>query len=128
MTYEEFVQRVQQFAQVDDIDKVVRAIHATLQTLVEHLSGGEAHDLRHKLPTEFMRSVYKTHEEAEAFPLSEFFSRISERAGVSEAEARTFAIAVMLTLREAIDKKELADIFAQLPEEYDLFFRMPTPG
>jgi uncharacterized protein (DUF2267 family) len=125
MTYEDFVQRVQQLAQFDAPDKAARAIHATLRALAEHLSRGEAHDLRKQLPPEFAPDLRKPNEFARAVPLPKFLSRIAKQLGVSEDDAGLIAGAVMLTLREAIDRKELQDIFAQLPEEYDLFFHLP---
>jgi uncharacterized protein (DUF2267 family) len=125
MTYDDFVGRVQQLARLDDPDKSVRAIHATLSALAEHLSRGEARDLSKQLPLEFAPYLHKPNEFARAIPLAESLSRIGMQLGVSEDDAGLIAGAVMITLREAIDRKELQDIFAQLPEEYDLFFHMP---
>src|SRR3954471_17497773 len=125
MTYDDFVRRGQQLAQFDDRDRAVRAIHVTLSALAEHLSGGEARDLRKQLPPEFAPDLRKTNEFARAVPLPEFLHRIGEQLGVNDIDAGIAAGAVMLTLRDAIDRKELQDIFAQLPQEYDLFFRMP---
>jgi uncharacterized protein (DUF2267 family) len=125
MTYDDLIRRVQQLAQFDDPAKAERAVRATLRALTDHLSRGEARDLSQQLPSEFSRDLRKPKEFARAVPLPEFLSRIGKQLGVSEDDAGLIAGAVMLTLREAIDRKELQDIFAQLPEEYDLFFHLP---
>jgi uncharacterized protein (DUF2267 family) len=125
MKYAEFVERVQQLAQLDERLDAEWVIRVTLQTLSDHLSGGEVRDLKKELPRELATFLYKPGEEARAISLPEFFNRIRQRLGVSEEEARVLASAVMVVLREAISRKELQDIFAQLPLEYDLFFRMP---
>jgi uncharacterized protein (DUF2267 family) len=51
--------------------------------------------------------------------LDEFVARVAEREGVDPDEAREHARAVLTTLRESIPDREVFDIVAELPLEYD---------
>ena len=57
------------------------AITATLETLNERLTGGEAKDLAAQLPKEVQPALQPKTEEAEAFSLEEFYRRVAEREG-----------------------------------------------
>jgi uncharacterized protein (DUF2267 family) len=74
-----------------------RAVQATLETLGERISSGEADDLAAELP-EPLRDWVRSEGNAEA------------STGV---RARPFA-----TLRETVSEKELSDTVAQLPDDY----------
>ena len=52
MQYEEFLNKVQDRTGSAQPDEARRAITATLSTLSERISGGEAADLRDQLPQE----------------------------------------------------------------------------
>jgi uncharacterized protein (DUF2267 family) len=62
-------------------------------------------------------------EEAKRFSLEEFYRRVAEREGVDTETARSNALAVMRTLREAVTSGELDDLMAQLPAEFNILFR-----
>jgi uncharacterized protein (DUF2267 family) len=95
-----------------------RIEHATLQTLADRISGGEAQDLAAQLPTRLQPDLRPPREEAEAFGLDEFVRRVAERGDVGPDEARTGVAAVLTTMREAVTPGEFDDVLAQLPREY----------
>src|SRR3954454_8645371 len=84
------------------VDTVEGVEHATLQTLADRISGGEAQDLASQLPSPLQADPRPAREEAEAFGVDEFVRRVAQRGDVGPEEARTGAVAVLTTVREAI--------------------------
>jgi uncharacterized protein (DUF2267 family) len=107
--------------QVGDLtrEEAERAIEATLRTLAERISGGEARDIAAFLPTEVRRLLTDTREEAEPFGLDEFYRRVAEREGVDRRTAAAHARAVFVALGVAVAPGELRDMASQLPAEYE---------
>jgi uncharacterized protein (DUF2267 family) len=99
-------------------DQAEHVAHATLKTLADRITGGEAEDLAAQLPTPLKDDLHKEQENAEAFDVDEFVRRVSERAHVDESTARTGAVATMITVSEAVTPGEFDDITSQLPQEY----------
>lgn len=95
------------------------AITATLETLNERITGGEARDLAAQLPEEIQPALRPKAEEAEGFSSGEFYRRVAEHEGVEIETARIEAWAVMRVLREAVTPGELDDMVAQLPEDFN---------
>ncbi|HEX7745046.1 MAG TPA: DUF2267 domain-containing protein, partial [Micromonosporaceae bacterium] len=91
--------------------------HATLQTLAERLTGGEARDLAAQLPGEF-RDDLNAPEPAEPFGFAEFIQRVSARAGADIGAADRSVLAVFKTICRDITSDEFDDIMAQLPEDF----------
>jgi uncharacterized protein (DUF2267 family) len=128
LQYQEFLQRVQeQISATEPATQTQRAaeqaITATLQTLSERLTGGEATDLAAQLPEELKAPLERSAEEAERFSLEEFYERVAEREGVDLETARNDASAVMSVLRLAVTPGQLDDLMAQLPSEFNVLFR-----
>lgn len=75
---------------------------ATLQTLAERLTGGEAEDVAAQLPMQ-MKEWLLSHATpaAEKFGVDEFVRRVSDKANVTPEDARRGARAVFVTLRAA---------------------------
>jgi uncharacterized protein (DUF2267 family) len=94
-----------------------RALRATLKTLGERLSGGEARDLAEDLP-ESVAAELLDGERAEPFDIGEFLRRVGEREGVGKDEAREHARAVFAALGFVVRPQELRDMAAQLPKDY----------
>jgi uncharacterized protein (DUF2267 family) len=115
--YQTFIQTEAQKAGVPR-DVAENLARATLQTLADRISGGEAEDLVAQLPKPLKDEVHPQREEAEAFDVDEFVRRVSERAHVDEQTARAGAVAVLTTVREAVTPGEFDDITSQLPQEY----------
>ena len=122
MQYEEFLNKVQDRIGPAQPDEARHAITATLSTLSERISGGEADDLGAQLPQELKEPIQRSGEEAEALSLEEFLRRVGEREEVNADTARNHASAVMTVLREAVTGGQLDDIRAQLPQEFTPLF------
>ena len=122
MQYEKSLNKVQDRIGPAQPNEAGRAITATLSTLSERISGGEADDLGAQLPHELKEPIQRSGEEAEAFSLEEFLWRVGEREGVNADTARNHASAVMTVLREAVTGGQLDDIRAQLPQEFTPLF------
>jgi uncharacterized protein (DUF2267 family) len=115
--YQTFIETEAQRAGLPQ-DQAENVAHATLKTLADRITGGEAEDLAAQLPTPLKDDLHKEQENAEAFDVDEFVRRVSERAHVDESTARTGAVATMVTVREAVTPGEFDDITSQLPQEY----------
>ncbi len=122
MQYEEFLNKVQDRIGPAQPEEARRAITATLSTLSERISGGEASDLAAQLPEELKEPAQRSGEEAERFSYEEFLRRVGEREGANTDTARDHASAVLTVLREAVTGGQLDDIAAQLPQEFASLF------
>jgi uncharacterized protein (DUF2267 family) len=114
--YATFISAVQEEAGVGYED-AERATRATLQTLGERISEGEARDIAAQLPKP-LRPVIVDGRDPERFDVGEFIRRVAEREGVEEALAREHARAVFAALGRAVDRKEIDDMRAQLPSSF----------
>ncbi|MHA6794906.1 DUF2267 domain-containing protein [Pseudonocardia bannensis] len=124
MKYDVFMQRFAERVGVA-ADKAEVLTRATLQTLAERITGGEAEDLAEQLPPELREPLQRPgNTAAEAFDLDEFVRRVGERAGVDEELARRATRALLLTLRDTLTPQELDDVVSQLPEEYRELLRI----
>lgn len=128
MQYEEFVERVEAQLGPAHLDpyqpgRAKLAINATLTTLGERISGGEAGDLASQLPEPLKTSLsVKSEDEAGDFSVQEFYRRVAEREEADIAVASIHASSVVRTLREAVTGGEVDDIRSQLPEEFAPLF------
>jgi uncharacterized protein (DUF2267 family) len=119
MDYEGFISTVEQEANVEH-DDAERAARATLATLGERISEGEARDIAEQLP-EPLRDVIIDGRDPERFDVGEFVHRVAEREGVKEPLAREHARAVFAALGRAVDEREIEDLRAQLPSSFSEF-------
>ena len=101
MDYETLEQAVAERAGVPR-DRAAALLRATLETLSQRITGGEAEDLAAQLPKPAQDWLTGSPEPAEAFDLTEFIRRVAERAQVPPAEAGEATRAVLVTLREAV--------------------------
>jgi uncharacterized protein (DUF2267 family) len=118
MHYAPFLSTVEQVGGITR-EEAERAIEATLATLAERITGGEADEIAAFLPKEVRHFLTPTREEAERFGLDEFYRRVAERAGVDRRTAAAYARAVFVALGVAVAPGELRDMAAQLPREYE---------
>jgi uncharacterized protein (DUF2267 family) len=116
MEYERFLSIVERDADLGR-EAARQATHATLETLAERISRGEARDLAEQLPPELAPSV-ATQQDAEAFGVHEFISRVAAREQVDLATAERHARAVLAALGQAVPENELADLLSELPREF----------
>ncbi|MBO0691214.1 MAG: DUF2267 domain-containing protein, partial [Candidatus Dormibacteraeota bacterium] len=121
--YGEFVGRVQTLAG-SSWEDAQRLVEATLATLAERITSGEARQLAAYLPSELQLPVEATSSPAEAFDRQEMLRRIHERSGRSlpEADPRP----VLRALREAAPDHEIRDVLSQLPDEIKALFFEPS--
>ncbi|WP_233512416.1 DUF2267 domain-containing protein [Micromonospora deserti] len=117
MNYTQFIQSVAARPAVPptQAEPITRA---TLETLAERISGGQARDLAARLPQELREHLGKPGEDAEPFGLADFLERVRSRAAMDLRSATDGARAVLDTLREAAGGKEYGDVVAQLPAEF----------
>ena len=116
MDYDRFVTIVEQSAGIGR-ERAVNAVRATLETLGERISAGEARDLADQLPAPAAAWITSAGG-AEAFDVDEFLRRVAEREGVDLLTAQQHARAVFDALQRAVDAEELADMSAELPQDY----------
>jgi uncharacterized protein (DUF2267 family) len=116
MEQDEFLTKVAQQADVS-LEKADALTSATLRTLAERISGGEAEDLAAQLPTELKPFLMPADEPAQPFDAEEFVRRVADRAGTDPDQATAGVRAVFTTLREAVTPGEIDDITSQLPKD-----------
>lgn len=64
----------------------------------------------------------------DSFNLEQFFQRVAERESADLPQAVHHARAVISVLQEAVTPGEVADVRAQLPDEYDPLFDAGSEG
>ncbi|MBE3559394.1 MAG: DUF2267 domain-containing protein [Ktedonobacteraceae bacterium] len=129
MKHDEFIGQVQNRAKLPSRGDAERAVRATLETLGERLSGGEANDLASQLPPELGRHLRGPMAGlGERFSLHEFFQRVSLREGTDLPAATYHARAVVEVLKEAVAPGEIRDVQAQLPTEFRRLFEAGSQG
>lgn len=116
MDYTEFIQSVAKRPMVSPM-QAEPITHATLTTLTERISGGQARDLASQLPEGLREHLRKPDESAVPFGLADFLERVQARAAVDLQAATDGARAVFDTLRDAVSAKEYGDFVSQLPKE-----------
>lgn len=91
---------------------------ATLRTVAERISGGQAADLADHVAHELRPFVAKARpEEPEVFGYDEFLRRVAERAGVEQGLAERGVAAVLQSLHRVVGHKEFQDAMSELPKE-----------
>jgi uncharacterized protein (DUF2267 family) len=111
-----FIEAVARQAEVP-YDQAEVLTHATLETLAERVTGGEARDLASELPKALRQDLRKARDTAESFDRGEFVRRVGVRAGTDAATAGSGASAVLTTLREGVSTGEFKDLVSQLPKD-----------
>ena len=119
-----FITRVQQLGNLSDRDETERAIHATLGSLAETITGGQMGDLAPALPVELRPEIDEGRGQARPFDKGTFLDRISgqiDTVDIDKTERQ--ARAVLRTLYEWAPEGEVDDTLAQLPEGLSAMFR-----
>jgi uncharacterized protein (DUF2267 family) len=114
--YEHFIATVQ-FEGGMSKAEAEQSVAATLATLAERISGGEAKDIAKQLPSELRRFMVDG-SNAQPFDLKEFLRRVAEREGVPLDSAEQHAQAVFSALGRVISHDEIADMASELPKEF----------
>lgn len=123
MQYDEFIKKVQGFAQLDSQQAAEQATRATLETIAERIVGDEAKDLAAQLPAQ-LGQYLRGHEgeNGHHFPVQEFYERISQKSGLEAVAADVQAKAVFKVLSEAVSAGEFADVKINFSEDYSELF------
>lgn len=117
MNYEEFEKTVSRRAGMPR-DRARVLTRATLETLADRLTAGEADDLAAQLPKPMKEWLIPGVRHAEPFGAGEFIRKVSERARVTPQDAERATQAVLATVREAVSGGEFDDVMSQLPDEF----------
>ncbi len=129
MKYDEFIAQVERRTGLDSRDAAIRATSATLETLAERLAGGEAKDLASQLPPEIGAYLQQPFAGAgEPFSLDEFFQRVSNREGVSLADATYHARIIIALISEVVTMGEIENVRSQLPTNFRQLFDVEYEG
>jgi uncharacterized protein (DUF2267 family) len=94
-----------------------RAVEATLTTLAERISGGQAQDIAKQLAPD-LRPLLTDGEKAEPCGYEDFLRRIADREGVPPEIAERDARAVFAELGRAVTHDEIADMASELPRDF----------
>lgn len=125
MHEEDFLETVRQGASLDSTEQARTVTEATLRTLGERITDGEADDLARNLPPEFATALTDASPgEADPFSLEEFVERVSGRAEIDDSLVVEYSRGVAAALAEGADT-ELETAREQLPPEFDVIF---VPG
>lgn len=126
MNREDLLGAVSDFAGMESTDAAERATLATLRTLGEHVTAGEAEDVAAGLPDGLADAVTdRSDERPEAFSVEEFVARVMEREGIDDldrAAATRHVRAVTAALADAGLERELQEAREQLPNEFATLF------
>lgn len=126
MKYDEFIKHVQTVAQLDSRQAAEQATRATLETIAERIVGNEASQLAAQLPAE-LGQYLRGHEgeDGKHFSLTEFYQRVSQKAGLDPVAAAVQSRAVFSVLNQAVTPGEFADVKANFSDDYDELFAVP---
>lgn len=123
---EDLLRAVADLAGLESTDTAEQATLATLRTLGEHVTAGEAADLAAQLPGRLAAAVTEeTDESPTAFSVDEFVDRVAERegnGGDDRAAVTRHVRAVFAALAENGLENELQEVREQLPNEYASLF------
>jgi uncharacterized protein (DUF2267 family) len=129
VNYHDFVGQVHHRAEMASEQEAVSAIRATLETLAERVTKGEATDVAAQLPEELGRYMQQAaKDQPDRFDLQEFFTRTAVREGVDLPVSTYHARVVVEVLDEAITADEMADLRSQLPDTYAPLFEAGSEG
>jgi uncharacterized protein (DUF2267 family) len=128
MKYHDFLGQVQHRAELPTTEAAVSATRATLQTLAERVTRGQANHVAAQLPEELAIYLSDAKPKPERFSLEEFLDRVAAREKTDMPDAVYHARVVVEVLEEAISPDEWEQLRAQLPEDYNPLFESGSTG
>ncbi|MFE9691895.1 DUF2267 domain-containing protein [Micromonospora sp. NPDC005806] len=120
MEYEDFINAVATRAKMST-DQAATVTGATLQTLADRISAGQAENLAYQLPEgldDCLRKPLRQEQVKTSLGFEDFVQRVADRPDVDRALADAGIGAVLTTLREAVTRDEFENTVAQLPKEF----------
>ena len=118
MGEETFLDVVEQAAGITRQD-AREAVRATLRTLAERVTRGEAEDVAPFVPGEFREILASDGKTAERFGPAEFVGRVARREGIDGRTAVQHVRAVFTALGKAASPDALKYLAAQLSKDFD---------
>ena len=129
MREEELYETIRERGALESTEAARDAAEATLETLGERITKGEAEDLADGLPDELAGAVAGPGGEAEAFGADEFVDRVSDREEEADPEAAIRHIeATLETVGDRTNRDEWREVRRQLPDEYAGLYEVGTGG
>jgi uncharacterized protein (DUF2267 family) len=116
-TAEDFLGQVRQAGGLASTDEAANAIRATLSTLADRITAGQAQDIALHLPAEFRTHLAGSPEQAAAFDRTTFLDRIATAEQTDQSTAERHARAVLTAVRETVPQREFKDTLGQLPSD-----------
>ncbi len=130
MQYEEFIQQVQAYAELDTPEEALQLTEAVLSTLGERIYRTEQSQMAAQLPRGIKELLVarqppeNTRNYVQGFTVEEFYNRVGARTNVRYQRAVTQTKAVMTVLQESVSAGQIDDIKNELPAEFaELFER-----
>ena len=114
---EEFLGQVRQAGGPVARDEAADAVRATLSTLADRISAGQAQDIALHLPAEFRVHLAGAPERASAFDRKTFLDRVAAAEQTDPSTAERHARAVLAAVRETVPQREFAHTLDQLPSD-----------
>lgn len=127
MKADAFFVDVMHIAGLPSRESAVNAVRSTLETLSEHLAGGEPGNLAAQLPHDI--AIYLNQPgipHAESFDLQQFFEQVAAREGVSYQQAERDARAVIQALSASVTRGLIQNVQSQLPSGMKSLFDVPV--
>lgn len=121
MEYAEIISRFQTQSGNENYTESVRTVSAVMETLSERLSPDLSENMANQLPHE-LKDVTRSFQNREELSLDQFYDRIANRADVSREKIPSFARAVILVLKDALNKGDVDKISESLPDDYLTLF------
>jgi len=115
--YERFIVTIQQKAGASWAE-AENAARATLGTLGERISRGDARALAGDLPEALRSWLLNTGADAEPFDAAEFVRRVAAREDVTLDTAERHVRAVFAALARLVRRPEMSHLLAELPDDY----------
>lgn len=123
MNYDQFIKTVKDSGEFSDREAAIKATKAVLETVRERLLGDEASNLAAQLPAELADCLRgREGQMGDNFKIEEFYTRVSQRAGVDVETAATYSRTVITVLSQAVSPGEFADVRVNFAKDYDELF------
>ena len=127
MTYDAFLDAVQEHLELDDKDEASTLVTVVLETFSEILYRTERDTVSAPLPKELSHHLgaaetEHTREQVERLNAAAFLDRIQARADLSREDAQDATAAVLSVLQEAVGDAVLSDLGDSLPASYAEIF------
>jgi uncharacterized protein (DUF2267 family) len=116
-TVEDFLGQVRQAGRLASTDEAASAARATLSTLADRITAGQAQDIALHLPDELRVHLAGAPEKAASFDRTTFLDRIAAAEQTDRPTAERHARAVLTAVRETVPQREFSDMLGQLPSD-----------